>query len=127
MIKGINLVLFLTSVFMLIGVYGIKYRSESIASDRAVLVRAIDQQKAQLSMLQADWAFLTQPAHVAPLVERHAEALGLVRLSARQFGLIDDLPMRPEITDDAALTALFAALDAGIDPIGDKLAELLEL
>ncbi len=126
MIKGVNLVLFFTSIFALVGVYTIKYQSEAISSDKHALMRTIDQQQARLSSLRADWAYLNQPANIAPLVARYSEVLKLETVSAEQFGTIADLPMRPEITNDAALTALFAALDAGIDPIGDKLAELLE-
>ncbi len=126
MIKGINMVLFITSIFALVGVYAIKYRSEAIATDMHALQRTVNQQQGQLSLLKADWAYLTQPAYIEPLVARYSEALGLETLSAEQFGSIADLPMRLEIANDAALTALFAALDAGIDPIGDKLAELLE-
>ncbi len=126
MIKGINMVLFVTSIFALVGVYAIKYQSETIASDMHALQRTVNQQQGRLSLLKADWAFLTQPAHIEPLVVRYSEALGLETVSAEQFGSIADLPMRPEIVNDAALTALFEALDAGIDPIGDKLAELLE-
>ncbi len=125
MIKGFNMVLFVTSIFLLVGVYAIKYRSETISIEKNQLVRTIDQQRGRLSLLQADWAYLNQPARIAPLVARFAQVLDLQIADAEQFGAIEDLPMRPEIANDAALTALFAALDAGIDPIGDKMAELV--
>lgn len=125
MIRGLNLLLFLMVGVALIGVYGLKYSSESIAGDKAALKREIAQQKSELTILEADWAYLTQPAHIEPIIIRHAEVLGLEPVSARQFGSIEDIPMRPEIVDDAALTELLMALDAGYDPIGDKLEELL--
>ncbi len=125
MIRGLNLFLFLMVGVALIGVYGLKYSSESIAGDKAALKREIAQQKSELTILEADWAYLTQPAHIEPIIIRHAEVLGLEPVSARQFGSIEDIPMRPEIVDDAALTELLLALDAGYDPIGDKLEELL--
>lgn len=125
MIRGLNLLLFLMVGVALIGVYGLKYSSESIAGDKAALKREIAQQKSELTILEADWAYLTQPAHIEPIIVRHAEVLGLEPVSARQFGSIEDIPMRPEIVDDAALTELLMALDAGYDPIGDKLEELL--
>jgi len=126
MIRGLNVILLITSLFALVAVYAIKYGSEDIARQKAELTRTIGQQQAQLSLLAADWAYFNQPSYIAPIVERHAEALGLQTVSAKQFGSISDLPFRPERQNDAALNALFAALDAGIDPIGDKLAELLE-
>lgn len=125
MIRGLNLLLFLLTGVALIGVYGLKYSSESIAGEKAAIVRAIAQQKAELSLLEADWAFLTQPSHVAPIIERHADVLNLQPVAAEQFGSIEDIPMRPEVVNDAELTELLIALDAGIDPIGDKLEELL--
>ena len=105
MIKGINLVLLVTSVVALVGVYAIKYQSEAIANDMHALQRSVNQQQGQLSLLKADWAYLTQPATIAPLVARYSEALGLETLKAEQFGTISELPMRPQIANDAALTA----------------------
>jgi len=126
MIRGLNVVLLLTSIFALVGVYAIKYGSEDIARQRNELTRTVSQQKGQLSSLRADWAYYNQPSYIAPLVARHGAALGLQTLEAKQFGSIADLPMRPERPNDAAMNALFKALEAGVDPIGDKLAELAQ-
>jgi len=123
MIRGINVLLLITSIFALVGVYSIKFQSETIEEQKMELSRSIAQQQAELSVLQADWAFFSQPSYIAPIVERHGEALNLQILVADQYGSIEDIPMRPEIINDSALTALFAALDEGIDPIGDILAE----
>ncbi len=129
MIRGLNVVLLLTSIFALVGVYAIKYGSEDIARQKNELTRTVSQQQRQLSALRADWAYYNQPSYIAPLVERHAAALGLATLKAKQFGAIADLPMRPQSANevarnDAAMNALFKALEAGVDPIGNKLAEL---
>ncbi len=126
MIRGLNIILFVTSIIALVGVYGIKFRSEAIEGEKLALERAIEQQKGELSTLRADWAFLNQPSYIAPIVERHREALGLEILKAHQFGSIAQLPMRPDRLNDEALTALLRSLDAGIDPIGEKLAEILD-
>lgn len=124
MIRGLNILLLATSIFALVAVYGIKFASERIEEEKMDLGREVAQQQAQLSVLQADWAYFNQPSYVAPIVERNAEALNLQILAAEQYGSIEDIPMRPQIINDGALTALFAALDEGIDPIGDKLSEL---
>ena len=81
------------------------------------LRRKIDRQEGDLSLLKADWSYLNQPAHVAPIVARHQEALALVPTAQDQFGRMDNLPMRPAAPDTAALDALLSSLDAGIDPI----------
>jgi hypothetical protein len=117
MIKTLNFMLFCTALAGLVGVYGLKYSVEDIASDKAALERKIDRQQGELSLLQADWSYLNQPAHVAPIVSRHQEALNLYPTKQEQFGLIGSLPMRPAAPDTAALDDLLNSLDAGIDPI----------
>ena len=117
MIKTLNAIMVFTSMVGLVGVYALKYSVEDIASEKAALERKIERQEGELSLLQADWAYLNQPAHVAPIVARHQEALGLVPTKAEQFGGMSNLPMRPAAPDNLALDSLFESLDAGIDPI----------
>ena len=122
MIRTLNVVMVCTSLLGLVGVYGLKYAVEETASTKAGLERTIERQQADLSMLKADWAYLNQPAHVAPIVARHAEALGLVTLKQDQFGRMDNLPMRKPAPDTVALDALFESLSQGIDPIGQLIS-----
>lgn len=117
MIKTLNAIMVCTSLAGLVGVYALKYSVEDIASDKAAIERKIDRQKGELSLLQADWSYLNQPAHVAPIVARHQETLNLVPTKQEQFGLMGALPMRPAAPDTAALDDLLNSLDAGIDPI----------
>jgi hypothetical protein len=117
MIKMLNAIMLCTSVAGLIGVYALKYSVEDIATDKTRIERKIDRQAGELSLLKADWSYLNQPAHVAPIVARHQEALALVPTNQDQFGRMDNLPMRPAAPDTAALDALLTSLDAGIDPI----------
>ncbi|SFZ82881.1 hypothetical protein SAMN02983003_1328 [Devosia enhydra] len=117
MIRTLNVILVCTSIAALVGVYGLKYAVEETASTKVELERLIDKQQADLSMLKADWAYLNQPSHVAPIVVRHEAALGLKPVRPEQFGRLDNLPMRKPAPDKAALDALFEALDSGIDPI----------
>lgn len=118
MIRTLNILMVGTSVLGLVGVYALKYSVEETASEKARIERQIDRQEAELSLLQADWAYLNQPAYVAPIVIRHQAALGLEPVKQEQFGSMDALPMRPvEEPDTVALDALFESLDAGIDPV----------
>ena len=126
MIRGLNMILLVTSILALIGVYGIKFTTEAIEEEKLALIHTVQNMEGQLSVLKADWAHYSQPTFIASLVERHGDALNLQTLQAKQFGLLSDIPMRPETPDDAGLTALLEALDAGIDPIGDKLSEILD-
>jgi hypothetical protein len=118
MLRTLNFIMVCTSIVALVGVYGLKYSVEETAGEKVRVERQIDRQESELSLLQADWAYLNQPAHVAPIVTRHAEALGLLPTKPQQFGSITDLPMRPVVQkDDVALDDLFQSLEAGIDPI----------
>ena len=118
MIRTLNIILVCTSIAGLVGVYALKYTVEETASEKAALVREIDRQEGELSLVKADWAYLNQPAHVSPIIARHAEALGLQPIQPAQFGSLEDLPMRPVIENDTqALDSLFQSLEMGIDPI----------
>ncbi|MDB5585430.1 MAG: hypothetical protein JWP26_400 [Devosia sp.] len=117
MIRNLNIILIFTSVVMLSGVYALKFAIEHTASERTALIALIDSQEGDLSVLKADEAVLNQPGHIEPIVKRHQEALAIVPVAQKQFGAFADLPMRPAQPDNAALDALLASLDAGVDPI----------
>lgn len=123
MIKTLNIVLTGTALLALVGVYGLKYSVEETAKARNDLQRQIETQEADLSLLKADWSYLNQPAHVAPIVARHQEALGLQMIQQAQFVHLDALPMRPAAPDTEALDALFQSLDAGVDPADQTIGE----
>jgi hypothetical protein len=123
MIRTLNIVLTVTAVLALVGVYALKYSVEDTATTKAALEHMIQRQEADLSLLKADWAYLNQPSHIAPIVARHAEALGLVPIQQAQFGNFSDLPMRLAAPDTQALDNLFESLAAGVDPAGQTIAE----
>jgi hypothetical protein len=116
MIRTLNAILLVTSLCGLVGVYALKYAGEDAATAKSSLERRIERQSADLSVLKADWAFLNQPAYIAPIVQRHLDAVGLQPTKQEQFGSMDGLPMRPA-PDKQALDALFLSLDSGVDPI----------
>ncbi len=117
MIRVLNILLALACGLALIGVYGLKYQSEGVASQRMELVAQIAAQQDRLSLLRADWAYVNQPGYVEPIIARHADMLNLVVIGARQFKSIEELPMRPAEFDPNALADLLHSLDAGVDPI----------
>ena len=123
MIRTLNFILLVTCVLGLIGVYSLKYSVEETASRKAGIERMIQRQEGELSLLKADWAYLNQPGHVAPIVARHEEVLGLQPVKQAQFGGLAGLPMRPTAPDSGALDALFESLNAGIDPANESIEE----
>jgi hypothetical protein len=126
MIKTLNFILVCTSLVGLVGVYALKFHVEDTASAKSALERQIERQQASLSLLEAEWAYLNQPTHVAPIIARHNEVLMLQPTKPTQFAAIDSLPMRPVVQlDTTALDVLFESLESGIDPI-EQLIEASE-
>lgn len=126
MIKTLNFILVCTSLLGLVGVYALKFQVEDTAGTKAALERRIERQQASLSLLEAEWAYLNQPTHVAPIVVRHNEVLALQPTKPTQFAAMDTLPMRPVVQlDTTALDSLFESLEAGVDPI-EQLIEASE-
>jgi len=126
MIKTLNVILVCTSLIGLVGVYTLKFQVEDTAGTKAALERRIERQQASLSLLEAEWAYLNQPTHVAPIVARHNEVLQLQPTKPTQFAAMDTLPMRPVVQPDTtALDSLFESLEAGVDPI-EQLIEASE-
>ena len=123
MIRVLNMVLVVTSIAALVGVYALKYSVEETAAEKTAVQRQIERQQADLSLLKADWAFLNQPANVAPIVTRHTAELNLQTLAQEQFGRFEALPMRLQAPDSGALDALFESLDSGVDPIQQLITE----
>lgn len=125
-LRALNIFLSITAVIAVVGVYAQKHMAELTAEEVAQVERAISKQQADLSILRADWAYLNQPGHIQPIVERHNDILNLHVAKVSQFGAISDLPMRPqERLDTEALDALFQDIEAGQDPIGSLLEGLL--
>lgn len=90
-------------------VFQVKYRAESVAQRAAELQRQVEQENETLSLLEAEWSLLIQPARVQELVTRHSELLKLQPLDPTQITRIENLPMRPvgpEPDDAAALSAI---------------------
>jgi len=123
MIRTLNIILVVSSIAMLIGVYALKFTSEDTSVVKSGLQRQIDRQEADLSLLKADWAYLNQPANVAPIVNRHTAELNLQTLAQDQFGSFDLLPMRMKAPDTNALDSLFESLNSGVDPIQQIISE----
>ena len=123
MIRTLNIFLVCTSIVALVAVYALNYSAEGVAAEKVTMARTIERQKADLSLIKADWAFLNQPANVAPIVSRHVAELNLQPLSQDQFGGIDLLPMRLKAPDTNALDSLFESLNSGVDPIQQIISE----
>lgn len=123
MIRTLNFILLGTCILALIAVYALKFSVEDTAAEKVAIERRIDRQEGELSLLKADWAYLNQPGHVAPIVVRHQVALALAPAKPEQFGGFANLPMRPAAPDTEALDELFQSLNAGVDPAIESIGE----
>ena len=99
-------------------VFQVKYRAETVADRAAALQRDLDGENETLSLLQAEWSLLIQPARVQDLVQRHQDVLKLQPLDPAQITKLEQLPMRPkgpEPDDEAALAEILGieAAEAG--------------
>lgn len=125
-VHRLNIVLAIVAVIAVVAVYSQKHVAELTADEIVRIERAMARQQADLSILKADWAYLNQPTHIQPIVDRHNEVLNLQVAKVAQFGNFSDLPMRPQQRlDTDALDALFETIEAGEDPIGSLLEDLL--
>ena len=118
MIRWLQVVGVLAAAGAAVIVFQVKYRAENVAEHASKLQREIDQENETLSLLEAEWSLLIQPARVQELVSRHADILDLQPLDPTQITRIESLPMRPKgpaPDDEAALSAILEGID-GVAP-----------
>jgi hypothetical protein len=109
MIRWLQVVSVVAASGAAVFVFQVKYRAEAVADRAADLQRQIQREQETLSLLEAEWSLLIQPARVQELVERHADLLKLQPLDPAQITRIENLPMRPAgpaADDKAALSAI---------------------
>jgi len=90
--RFLNLLSVLLVVVLSIGLYNLKYKVEAQERERAQLTQEILNEHEAIRALRAEWSYLTRPARLQSLTERH---LDLVPLKASQIATFDDLPMPP--------------------------------
>lgn len=116
MIRWLQVVSVVAAVSAAVFVFHVKYRAEAVAERATELQRELDQEQETISLLEAEWSLLIQPARVQDVVERHADLLQLQPLDPEQITDLRSLPMRPSgpaPDDEAALSAILeGALEA---------------
>ena len=119
MIRWLQVVSVVAAAGAAIFVFHIKYRAEAVAERTVELQRALDQEQETISLLEAEWSLLIQPARVQDVVERQADLLLLQPLDPAQITSLESLPMRPSgpaPDDEAALSAILqGALDGTLE------------
>jgi len=94
----IRIVNFLLIAFMIVGVatvYDRKFKAERASKEVAELHHKIKMEHERISLLEAEWSVLRQPARLQKLVERYNDYLKLQPLDAIQIVSFDELPTKP--------------------------------
>lgn len=71
--------------------YEVKYQVAQVDDELGRVNRSIDADRDQLRVLSAEWSYLTQPARLDQLRQRH---LTLVPVTRAQLGSLDQIPFR---------------------------------
>ena len=71
--------------------YEVKYQVAQVDDELGRVNRAIDADRDQLRVLSAEWSYLTQPARLDQLRQRH---LTLLPVTRAQLGSLDQIPFR---------------------------------
>jgi hypothetical protein len=109
MMRWLQVVSVIAAASAAVFVFHVKYRAEAVAERATKLERELDQEKETISLLEAEWSLLIQPARVQELAERHSDRLQLQPLDPEQITKMENLPMRPSgpaPDDEAALSAI---------------------
>ncbi len=94
--------------------YDMKHKAE-IAADRVARLQAeVAREKDEITLLNAEWSMLTQPARLQELVNKYADYFQLEPFSPDQVAAIDEIPMRPAGANDDASRTL-ARIAAGAE------------
>lgn len=71
--------------------YRENYRTQEVIAKVADLQVQIAQERASLSVLNAEWAYLNRPDRLRSLVEINFDNLGLLPLTPEQFGDVEQV------------------------------------
>ncbi|WP_421857802.1 cell division protein FtsL [Oricola sp.] len=107
MMRIVNIVLVLVMLGAATWTYSVKHIAENKVSEIKRLERSIELEKDTIDLLQADWAYLSQPARLQTLADRYASELQLQSTAAQQIIHPGELPAPP------------------VTPIGDPVADII--
>jgi hypothetical protein len=115
--RFINTLLVALMVLSAAAVYDMKYEAETASLALSDLEQKIAAERAELSLLKAEWSVLTQPARMTDLVDRYQPILQLQPLTANQIGTVADVPEKPVVEpgDEGAEGTRSADADTAVD------------
>ena len=96
MIRQPTIVAFGLAIFLGVSLFLVKYDVQAKEEQLVKINRDIAADQEAIHVLKAEWSFLTQPARLADLAERH---LPLHPLTANQIGDFDQLALKADRPD----------------------------
>ena len=97
MMRIINIVLVVMMLGAATWTYSVKHEAESSLSEIRGLESRIALEKDTISLLEADWAYLSQPSRLQTLADLYSEELQLRQTEPVQLVHPHELPAPPEI------------------------------
>jgi len=71
--------------------YHENYKTQEAYAETRSLQREIGAARSRLAVLKAEWAYLNRPERLHELADLNFERLGLLPLSPKQFGHVDEV------------------------------------
>ena len=96
------------------GTFEMKYQVAQVDDELGRVNRLIDADRDQLRVLSAEWSYLTQPARLDQLRQRH---LTLVPVTRAQLGNLDQIPFRAGEVGGSAVVSASPSLAPAQPPV----------
>ncbi len=93
MLRSFDLVLIGVMTTMAVVTYTIKHRADEKLTEVRRLESEIKLERDTIDLLKADWALVTQPNRLQPLIRNYDSELGLVPTEPTQLAMPKELPM----------------------------------
>ena len=97
MIRIVNIVLVVLMLGAATWTYAVKHRAERNVAEINELERRIKLEKESIDLLQADWAYLSQPSRLKTLADQYGEQLQLQQTEPQQIVHPNELPAAPPL------------------------------
>lgn len=93
MLRSFDLVLIGVMTTMAVVTYTIKHRADEKLTEVRRLEAEIRLERDTIDLLKADWALVTQPNRLEPLIKNYDSELGLLPTKPTQLAMPRELPM----------------------------------
>jgi hypothetical protein len=103
MLRALNVIWVALMVVGAVLTYVMKDRAGRAADHVMQLRTDIAHEKETLTVLQAEWSVLDQPARLQGLVERYGNYLHLQPLAVNQIASVTDIPEKPIVSPAAGI------------------------